>query len=160
MKAFGRTVILTTIIIAGSHPLSAQAFFSINAGTDGFILNLTNAYPVYAPPVVVAPVHHRHHHHEAVCVPLLPGLEYPVVSHKEYRKAVKRYRKATRHGMAGGAISFPGGGIMVSLPVGGYHYDYDDDYDEWVEDRYKHHKKMYKKYKKARKHRHHHKHHH
>ncbi len=169
MKVISRLTAVLALALAGSTSISAQTFFSVSAGTDGFNASLTNALPFFTPAVMVAPPpppphhHHHHHHHERVCVPLLPGLDYPVVEARHYRKAVKRYRNSH----ASGAIAFPGGGgVMVSIPVGGgyEYYDHwdDDDYEDYLKDRYKHHKKMYKKYKKARKHykKHHHHHHH
>lgn len=174
MRQISRLTAAMALAIAGTASMSAQAFFTLNAGTDGFNASFSNAYPYYAPAVVVAPPppprHHHHHHHERVCVPMLPGWDYPVISPKQYRKAVKRYRKEASRGRVAGAIPLPGGGgIMVSLPIGGgrdyydydEYYDYDDDdYEDYMKARYKYHKKMYKKYKKARKHyKKHHKHH-
>lgn len=159
MKAIRRLTAISIISITGAFALSAQTFFSVNAGTDGFNVNLTNALPFFTPAVVVPPPPPRH-----VCVPLLPGLEYeyPVVSPKHYKKAVKRYRKAISNHPAAGVVSLPGG-ITVAIPIGGggYYYDeYDDDYEDWLEDQYKHHKKAAKHYKKAYKHHKRHKHHH
>lgn len=161
MKTLRRLTAIATLSIAGAIAAPAQTFFSVNAGTDGFNVSLTNALPFFTPAVVVAPPPPPRH----VCVPLLPGLEYeyPMVSPKHYKKAVKRYRKAMRHAPAAGVVSLPGG-ITVAIPVGGggyYYDDYDDDYEDWLEDQYKHHKKISKRYKKAYKHyKHHHKHHH
>ena len=158
MKAIRRLTAITTLSVAGALAASAQTFFSVNAGTDGFNVNLTNALPFFTPAVVVAPPP------PPVCVPLRPGLVYesPVISPKHYRKAVKRYRKAMRHSAAG-VVALPGG-ITVAIPFGGggyYYDDYDDDYEDWLEDQYKHHKKVSKRYKKAYKHyKHHHEHHH
>ena len=147
------SVLLLASAIGASAAIS-QTFFSVNAGTDGFNFNVTNVPPVF-PAVVVAPP--PRHHHVPVCVPLRPGVEYyPVVSPKSYHKAVKRYRKAVRHGAPAMGIYLPGG-VVVGAHPGYYYDDDDDDYEDWLEDQYKHHKKMYKKYKKAHKH---HKHHH
>lgn len=129
----------------------AQTFFSINAGTDGFNLNMTNVPPLF-PTVMVAPPPPP----PPVCVPLRPGVEYIPVSPKRYRKAVKRYHKAMRHASPAVGLYLPGG-IVVGTPAG-YYYDDDDDYEDWLEDQYKHHKKKYKHYKKLKKH--HKKHHH
>ncbi len=75
----------------GCSVAMGQTFFSVNAGTDGFNFNVSNVPPVF-PAVVVAPAPS----HGAVCVPLRPGVEYyPVASPKGYRKAVKRYCKAS-----------------------------------------------------------------
>ncbi|MCI8997483.1 MAG: hypothetical protein HFJ95_00625 [Muribaculaceae bacterium] len=159
MKAIRRFTAIATLTLAGVIASPAQTFFSVNAGTDGFNVNLTNALPFFSPAVVVAPPPPPRH----VAIPLRPGLvyEYPTVSPKHYKKAVKRYRKAVRNSRAAGVVALPGG-ITVAIPVGGGHYyDYDDDdYEDWLKDQYKHHKKMSKKYKKAYKHHKHHKHHH
>lgn len=132
-------------------------FLSVNAGTDGFNFNVTNAQPLF--PVVVAPPPPRTY------VPLRPGVEYrPVVTPKQYKKAVKRYRKAIRRATPSVGVMFPGGPV-VGVPAQYYYYYDDDDYEEMYEKRYRHDRKAYKHYKKGKKHRNdkhhkHHKHHH
>ena len=137
---------VTTILALcglGISGMTAQTFFSVNAGTDGFNFNVTNMPPLFpvgnvAPPPPPPQVH----------VPLLPGVvysDYP--SRKAYKKAVKRYRKAVRHA----AEAIP----VMFFPAA--YYD-DDDYDDYIEEFYEHHHKV-KHYKKHKHHKHH-KHHH
>lgn len=149
-----RRILTLAMISAMTLPaIDAQTFFSVNAGTDGFNFNVTNAPPLF-PAVMVAPPPAP----VPVCVPLRPGVEYyPVVSPKRYKKAMKRYRKAMRHASPAIGVSLPGGIVFGTAPAYYYDDDDDDDYEDWLEDQYKHYKKRYKHYKKHHKH---HKHHH
>ena len=159
-----RNLFLGTAIVLGAAMVSAQPYFSIDAGTGGFNLNVTNAPPHFPAVMVVPPPR------AAVCVPLRPGVEYIPVSRKQYRKAVKRYRKAMRHGdVPAVGMMFPGGIVVGGAP---WHDYYDDDYyddieddiEDWLEDHHEHHhrkdvhKKLHKKLKKAMEHNRHKKH--
>lgn len=156
MKRFTALAAAAAIFASGA---SAQTFFSVNAGTDGFNLNVTNVPPFYPVAVIpaYAPVHRPHR--AAVCVPLRPGVEYMPVSPKSCRKAVKRARKAMRHGayLPAASVMLPGGVVVGTTPAYYYDDDDDDDYEDWLEDQYKHYKKHHKHHKKHHKH---HKHHH
>ncbi len=143
---------------AGAPAMMSQAFFSVNAGTDGFNFNLSNVAPVYpAVAYVPVPVHHHHHHAhhpEPVCVPLRPGVSY-VAPAPTYRRAAGHYRRAVEHGVAPGVGIYLPGGIFVGSTGYSHGYDYydddfdDDDFEEYVEHARKHHKKALKKQRKA-----------
>lgn len=157
--------LLTTAIalfLAGSASISAQ-FVSFSAGTEGMNISFANAYPYYTPAVVIAPPpppphhHSHHHHHKKVHVPMLPGWDYPVISHKHYRKVVREYEVVEYDNQASGVISFPGGGgIMLSIPIGGGH-DRGHHHSDWRPNHHKHSKKAHKRFE--REHRRHDRHH-
>lgn len=167
LYAIRRLAVAAAIAITGGFAAGAQTFFSINAGTDGFNVNLTNAMPFFAPAIYVAPTPPPPpppRNHRAVVVPMLPGLEYEVpvvVSPRHVRRAVREYREVVHNSAA--TVSLPGG-ITIAIPVGHsrahYYYDDDDDYDDWMEHQHKRHKKAMKRYKKAMKHHRPHGHHH
>lgn len=146
-----RLAALLSIVGLGISSVTAQTFFSVNAGTDGFNFNVTNVPPLF-PVVQVAPPPPPR---RVVYAPLMPGVSYDDYgyyhSRKAYKKAAKHYRKAVKHAVkAWGAM-----GVMVP----GYYYD-DDDYEDYYEDYYHHHKKHHKHHKHHKKHHKHHHHHH
>lgn len=164
---------LAAALIAGTAAMAQFPYFSLDAGTDGVNLNVTNAPPFQT--LVLTPPPPPPHHHPyfapapapAVCVPYVPGaviVDAPMP--KAYRKAAKAYRKAVRHGVAapGVSVTLPGG-ITISSPgaAPAYYYYDDDDYDDY-KDYMKHRRKEAKKHaKKMRKamekhHKHHHDH--
>ena len=118
-----------SIMGLGMSAMTAQTFFSVNAGTDGFNFNVTNVPPLFpvvhvAPPPPPPP-------HRVVYAPLMPGVSYDdygyYPSKKAYKKAAKHYKKAVKH------AAKAWGAMVVGVP--GCYYDYDDDdYDEEEDD--------------------------
>lgn len=143
-----RIVALMSIMGLGMSAMTAQTFFSVNAGTDGFNFNVTNVPPLFpvvhvAPPPPPPP-------HRVVYAPLMPGVSYEdygyYPSKKAYKKAAKHYKKAVKH------AAKAWGAMVVGVP--GYYYDYDD--DDFYEEYYHHYKKHHKHKKHHKKHKHHH----
>lgn len=149
-----RKIIIAATLAAMCGSGASAQFFSLDAGTDGVNLHVSNFFP-YAAPVVVAPP-------VPVVVPYRPGVVVATPSPRHVRKAVRR---ATREYIREvGASVLPRVVIAPGVVVAGYGYDYyddDDDYEDYMEDVYKARKKAYKKYKKEMKkyYKHHHKHH-
>ena len=172
-----RLTALALTAIVGSSAVSAQGFFSVSAGTDGFNLNMGAVSPLLMEPdhrpnpLLMVPVRGHHHDYyyddddyDGDIVVVHPAHH----SKKYYKKAAKRYRKALKHArrhsrdswgvmLTPNGIVVGGSGVPVAVP----YYDYDDDdIEDFIEDMYehhhkvkKHHKKYYKHYKK--KHHHH-----
>lgn len=132
-----------TAILIGLVCVSAPAqYFSIDAGTDGFNIHVSNGFSPFVVPVPVAP-------QPTVVVPMLPGYEAPrYVRHHKKAHRSRRYNEPT----------------AIPVPVMVYYDDDDDFYDDYMEDFYKAQRKAIKKarkhYKKQFKHHKHHKHHH
>lgn len=142
-----RHLLLTATAIIGMASVEASAqLYSIDAGTDGVNLHVSNFIPVVAAPVVVAPT--------PVVVPMRPGYVMapsPRRYHKAVKKARKAYYKELRHSGYYAPHYAPG---VIYIDD-----DYYDDYDDYMEDMHKAHKKAYKRYKKEIK-KHHKRHHH
>lgn len=137
-----RPIIIASALIGMiTAPASAQ-FFSIDAGTDGFNMHVSNYFPVPALPIVVAP--------EPVAVPVIVPLRPGVVmdAPRRHRKAVKKARKAYYREMQRSASYGYGFPFVVVYRDD----DDDDDYEEYLEDMHKWRKKQKKAYKKWKKH--------
>lgn len=143
-----RATIFSALCGLGISAMTAQTFFSVNAGTDGFNFNITNVPPLF--PGVVAPAPPP-----PVYAPLLPGVVYEdYAPAKAYRKAAKRYRKAVRHAAEALPVMFFPGVVYYDDD------DIEDFYEDYYENYYKHHHHHKVKHYKKHKHHKHHKHHH
>ena len=93
-----RQILLTATIIGVASAGASAQFYSIDAGTDGINLHVSNFIPALPAPVVVAPA--------PVVVPLRPGYVMPP-SPRRYYKAVKKARKAYYKELHHGAYYAP-----------------------------------------------------
>lgn len=81
-----RHILLTASILGLVSSGASAQFYSIDAGTDGVNLHVSNFIPAIPAPVVVAPA--------PVVVPLRPGFVMPPSPHR-YHKAIKKHVKPT-----------------------------------------------------------------
>ncbi len=146
-----RHILLTASILGLVSSGASAQFYSIDAGTDGVNLHVSNFIPAIPAPVVVAPA--------PVVVPLRPGFVMPPSPHR-YHKAIKKARKAYYKELRHGSYYAPYYATPAMVYVDD---DYYDDYEDYIEDIHKARKKAYKKaykhYKKDMK-KHHKRHHH
>ncbi|MDE6390372.1 MAG: hypothetical protein K2L26_03030 [Duncaniella sp.] len=146
-----RKIIIAAVLASVCASGASAQFFSLDAGTDGVNLHVSNFFPFAAPVVVAPPV--------PVVVPYRPGVVVSAPKPRHVRKAVRRATR--RYVREVGASLLPSVVIAPGAVVAGYGYYDDDDYEDYMEDVYKARKKAYKKYKKEMKkyYKHHHKHH-